>query len=62
MLDLLNMAFHRYYFENVETKIYKDRQHELQMNNLCKINENKYRDELRLRDVRKSLAKRIGTK
>ena len=59
MLDLLNMAFHRYYFENVETKIYKDRQHELQMNNLCKINENKYRDDLRLREVRKSLAKKI---
>ena len=59
MLDLLNMTFHRYYFENVETKIYKDRQHELQMINLCKINENKYRDDLRLREVRKSLAKKI---
>ena len=75
MLDLLNLAFHRYYFDYVETKMAKERAKERDkerakerdniekhMINLCKINENKYRDELRLRDVRKSLAKRIGTK
>ena len=72
MLDLLNLAFHRYYFDHVETKLNerekerdKEREKdriERQMINLCKINENKYRDELRLRDVRKSLAKKIGTK
>jgi hypothetical protein len=68
MLDLLNLAFHRYYFDHVESKMEirnnngtaaRDRI-EKHMLNLCKINENKYRDELRLRDVRKSLAKRIA--